>query len=98
MRIDPNISSAENPVDRATVGGTPSSQNRVQDTPSLTSAPEVDAAFGKVNSLKAELECVPDIRQELVKSLQQRIQQGSYDVSNQQIADAMIKDLGMPGK
>ena len=96
MRIDPNISSAANNMVDGAAGKNPASApNRTQDAQSASGASEIDPGFGKINSLKAELEKMPDIRQDLVDSLRQRIGNGSYNVSSDQIADAMIKDIGV---
>jgi negative regulator of flagellin synthesis FlgM len=43
--------------------------------------------------LQAEraLESIPDIRQDMVDSLKQQIQEGTYKVSGEEIADMMIR-------
>jgi flagellar biosynthesis anti-sigma factor FlgM len=48
---------------------------------------------GKVQQLKADLAAVPDVRLERVAALQKAITSGSYNVSSQQIAQAMSSDL-----
>ncbi|MGC9994280.1 MAG: flagellar biosynthesis anti-sigma factor FlgM [Terriglobia bacterium] len=48
---------------------------------------------GKVQQLKADLAAVPDLRQDRVAALQKAITSGSYNVSGQQIAQAMSSDL-----
>ena len=47
----------------------------------------------KVQQLKTELAGLPDSRQERVAALNQAIEQGRYNVSDQQIAQAMSTDL-----
>jgi negative regulator of flagellin synthesis FlgM len=47
----------------------------------------------KVQQLKADLDGLPDLRQERVVALKQAIEDGSYKVSAQQIAQAMSSDL-----
>ncbi len=47
----------------------------------------------KVQQLKADLAAVPDVRQDRVAALQKAITSGSYNVSGQQIAQAMSSDL-----
>jgi flagellar biosynthesis anti-sigma factor FlgM len=47
----------------------------------------------KVQQLKADLGGLPDLRQERVVPLRQAIEEGSYNVSAQQIAQAMSSDL-----
>ena len=48
---------------------------------------------GKVQQLKADLAAVPDVRLERVAALQKAITSGSYNVSGQQIAQAMSSAL-----
>jgi flagellar biosynthesis anti-sigma factor FlgM len=47
----------------------------------------------KVQQLKADLDGLPDLRQNRVVALQQAIEEGSYTVSPQQIAQAMSSEL-----
>jgi flagellar biosynthesis anti-sigma factor FlgM len=47
----------------------------------------------KVQELKADLNGLPDLRQERVVALKQAIDEGSYKVSAEQIAQAMSSDL-----
>ncbi len=56
------------------------------DTASLSSAGE------KVASLKAELQNTPEVRRDRVQALQKAVQQGSYQVTDQQIARAILSD------
>jgi negative regulator of flagellin synthesis FlgM len=60
------------------------------DTASLSSAGQ------RVESLKAELQNTPEVRRDRVQALQKAVQQGSYQVTNQQIANAILSDpLGL---
>jgi len=56
------------------------------DTASLSSAGE------RVASLKAELQNTPEVRRDRVQALQKAVQQGSYQVTDQQIANAILSD------
>jgi flagellar biosynthesis anti-sigma factor FlgM len=47
----------------------------------------------KVQQLKTDLAGLPDVRQERVVALNQAIEQGSYNVSDEQIAQAMSTEL-----
>jgi flagellar biosynthesis anti-sigma factor FlgM len=47
----------------------------------------------KVQQLKAGLDGLPDLRQDRVVALQQAIEEGSYNVSPRQIAQAMSSEL-----
>jgi len=46
-----------------------------------------------VQQLKTDLAALPDLRQDRVAALKQAIEAGSYNVSGQQIAQAMSSDL-----
>jgi flagellar biosynthesis anti-sigma factor FlgM len=56
------------------------------DTASLSSAGE------RVASLKAELQNTPEVRRDRVLALQKAVRQGSYHVTDQQIASAILSD------
>lgn len=47
----------------------------------------------KVQQLKSDLSAVPEVRQDRVAALRSAISSGSYNVSGQQIAQAMSSDL-----
>jgi flagellar biosynthesis anti-sigma factor FlgM len=47
----------------------------------------------KVQQLKANLDGLPDLRQDRVVALRQAIEEGSYHVSSHQIAQAMSSEL-----
>lgn len=47
----------------------------------------------QIESLKAQLQALPDVRQERVQQLQKAVNGGTYQVSNQQIADAIFSEL-----
>ena len=47
----------------------------------------------KVQQLKTDLAGLPEVRQERVVALNQAIGQGSYNVSDEQIAQAMSSEL-----
>jgi len=51
------------------------------------------AGGDKVQQLETNLASLPDIRQDRVASLSQAIKQGSYNVSDQEIAQAMCSEL-----
>jgi flagellar biosynthesis anti-sigma factor FlgM len=93
VKIDPNLGITDaQPLDRvAGSGSAPVTR------PSQASAPDTDQASLssdalKLSNLSAALSNVPEIRQERVASLSQALQNGSYSVTDQQIAQAMIRD------
>ncbi len=47
----------------------------------------------KVQQLKAELTGLPDVRRERVEALKRAVNDGTYQVSNEKIAEAMFRDL-----
>ena len=58
--------------------------------------PESDGASlsnGVVSQLAAKVQQMPDIRQDRVEALRQAVQSGQYQVSDQQIADAIGANL-----
>jgi flagellar biosynthesis anti-sigma factor FlgM len=51
---------------------------------------ELSTSSDAVAALRAQLDCVPDVRQQRVDSLRQMIQAGQFTISPQRIADAML--------
>jgi flagellar biosynthesis anti-sigma factor FlgM len=95
MRIDPNISAAEN-----------SGTNRVTDSPGGTSKNSASAApnqpndtvqlsYGQatVGNLISQIAQVPDIREAQVSALRSAIQSGQYSPSNEHVAGAVVSQL-----
>lgn len=50
-----------------------------------------------LQQLKAQLAGVPDVRQEQVQALRQAVQNGTYEISPQRIANAMLADARLFG-
>ena len=75
-----------------TAGSSPS-QNPAETTALSQDRAQFSVDGGKVQQLKGNLATVPDVRQDRVAALQQAIASGSYNVSGQQIAQAMSSDL-----
>jgi negative regulator of flagellin synthesis FlgM len=75
-------------------GGTTS--NEVSETPDTDGASI--STGSSVSALAAQIKQMPDIRQERVAALRQAVQSGQYQVSDEQIADALHAQLlGTPG-
>jgi flagellar biosynthesis anti-sigma factor FlgM len=94
MRVDGPLSFPEN-VQPPTVGrsGSTAQQGRSAPvTPSQDQA-QFSADNGTIQNLKAALSQVPEIRQDRVDALRQALSSGSYQVSDQQLSDAMGSDL-----
>jgi negative regulator of flagellin synthesis FlgM len=94
MRVDGPIPLPENvqpqKVERARAG---SNQNSTAAVPSSQDQAQLSVSSEKIGQLKATLASVPEIRQERVAPLRQAINDGSYQVSDQQLADAIHSDL-----
>jgi flagellar biosynthesis anti-sigma factor FlgM len=94
MKIDASLAFPE-PVGPQRVGttGTSPSQNEGVSVNLSPDQAQFSVDAGKVQQLNADLAGVPDVRQDRVAALQQAIASGSYNVSGQQIAQAMSSDL-----
>ena len=94
MKIDTPIGFPEH-VGPQRVGTTASSPSQNQGERVGFSPDEVKFSVDgeKVQQLKTDLAGVPDMRQERIAPLRQAIQNGSYKVSDQQIAQAMSSEL-----
>ena len=75
-----------------TTGSSPS-QNQAETAPLSPDRAQFSVDGEKVQQLKGNMEAVPDVRQERVAALQKAIASGNYNVSGQQIAQAMSSDL-----
>jgi flagellar biosynthesis anti-sigma factor FlgM len=67
---------------------TTASAGQAEDTASLSTGSDV------VASLRAQLESVPDVRQDRVQSLREAISQGQFVVSPGQVAAGMLAEAG----
>jgi negative regulator of flagellin synthesis FlgM len=94
MKIDPSLAFLRD-VGPQRVGATGPSPTQNQGERVGLSSDEVQLSVDgeKVQQLKADLNGLPDLRQERVVALKQAIEEGSYKVSAQQIAQAMSSDL-----
>jgi flagellar biosynthesis anti-sigma factor FlgM len=94
MKIDSPLTFPQQ-VEPQRIGTAGSSPGQNQDGTSALSGDlaqfSVDGV--KVQQLKGNLAAVPDVRQDRVAALQHAIASGSYNVSGQQIAQAMSSDL-----
>jgi negative regulator of flagellin synthesis FlgM len=94
MRVDGPFSSPESlPPDQVGRSGSTSQSNR--STPASAGQDEAQLSVDNdtIQSLRASLAQVPEVRQERVAALRQAVSQGSYQVSDQQLGDAMANDL-----
>ena len=57
----------------------------------------ISAEAHQLAGLRATLEQVPEIRHDRVDSLRRALQEGAYEVSDEQIAEALLRDLSGNG-
>jgi flagellar biosynthesis anti-sigma factor FlgM len=103
MRVNPNLGPQDGqPVDRVS-STAPSKQSA--NTQATRSAAGQEAGDQtqlspdalQLSNLSSTLANVPDIRQGRVTQVTQAIHNGSYSVSNEQIAQSMLGDFRMSG-
>lgn len=100
MNIDPKIQitgdAQSEPVQSQRTGDRVSGTSKAaqvlpgsgEDTVSISSTHQ------EVQSLTASLTAVPEVRSQLVSSFRERIQQGQYQPSSNQVADAIAQEYG----
>jgi negative regulator of flagellin synthesis FlgM len=100
MRIDPNQFPGnvqqDNVQQTNTRGAQPSQTSGAPDNAQVDPQDsfQLSGTLGQVQQLKAQLAQTPDVRSERVAALRQQLEQGSYRPTNEQIANAMISELG----
>jgi flagellar biosynthesis anti-sigma factor FlgM len=94
MRVDGALPLPENlqpqKVERSRSG---SNQNQPSAVPSSQDQAQLSVDSGKVDQLKANLAKVPEVRQARVEALRRAVGDGNYQVSDQQLADAIHSEL-----
>jgi flagellar biosynthesis anti-sigma factor FlgM len=94
MKIDAPLSFPENAgLQRVGATGTSPSQNQPAGVGFSPDDVKLSVDGDRIQQLKADLSGSSDVRQERVAALKQAIDQGSYNVSSHQIAQAMASDL-----
>src|ERR1700691_1460318 len=100
MRIDPNqLPGNVQPdnVDQAKKSGTQPSDASASGGHSplgIEDTFQLSGTLGQVQQLKTQLAQTPEVRSDRVAALRQQVQQGTYKPTNEQIANAMISELG----
>jgi flagellar biosynthesis anti-sigma factor FlgM len=94
MKIDASLPLPENagPQRVGTTGSSPS-QNQAEAVGLTPDEAQFSVDGEKVQKLTMDVASVPDIRQDRVAALNRAIEQGSYNVSDQEIAEAMSSEL-----
>jgi len=94
MKIDAPLAFPENNgLQGVGATGTSPSQNQAASVGFSSDEVKLSVDGDKIQQLKAGLSGSSDVRQDRVAALKQAIDQGSYNVSSQQIAHAMASDL-----
>lgn len=94
MRINGPLSPSEN-LQSEKVGSTGSShpQGPAASTQTTQDETQFSADSSRIDQLKAGLSSLPEVRQERVSALRQAIAQGTYQVTDQQLASAMYSEI-----
>jgi len=94
MRVDGPLPSPESlQPQNVSRPGSPTQQNRPAPVDSDQDQAQLSVDNSTMQSLKASLSRMPEVRQERVDALRQAISSGSYQVSDQQLSDAISSDL-----
>jgi flagellar biosynthesis anti-sigma factor FlgM len=94
MRIDAALPLPENqPTTKVASSGSSVPQNNSAPVGSGQDQAQLSADRNTLQNLKAKVAQVPEIRQDRVNTLRAAISSGSYQVSDQQLANAMGSDL-----
>jgi negative regulator of flagellin synthesis FlgM len=100
MKIDPNQYlgnlQSDNVQQTNTRGTQPSQSEEARESGGVDTDDQFQPSptLDQIQRLKAQLAQVPDVRSDRVSALSQKIQQGSYKPTNQQIADSMVSEIG----
>ena len=65
----------------------PQEQQNKADTVALSNAAK------NIQEAQKQLEAIPDVREDKVAQLKEQIENGTYEIDEEQIADKMLKDL-----
>lgn len=98
MRIDGAVPLPENlQTPKTTNAGSPAPQNGTASVGSGQDQAQLSRDSGTVQQLKTMLSQVPEVRQDRVDALRQAIGNGTYQVSDQQLSDAIGSALKIFG-
>jgi flagellar biosynthesis anti-sigma factor FlgM len=94
MRVDAPLSSSENlQPQKVASSGSPTQQNRPAPAASGQDQAQLSVDNQTIQQLQSTLSQVPEVRQERVDALRPAVSNGSYQVSDQQLSDAIGSDL-----
>ena len=98
MRIDGPLPFAESAQsERAQKSGISNNSTRLTPADNRQDQTFLSVDSKHVEQLKATISQLPDIRQERVSAVRGAIENGSFKVSDQQLADSIQADLGVSG-
>ena len=93
MRVDAPLSLPENLQPQKVAGsGSPTQRNRPAAASSNQDQAQLSIDSNTIQQLQATLSGVPEVRQDRVDALRQAISSGNYQVSDQQLSDAIGSD------
>jgi flagellar biosynthesis anti-sigma factor FlgM len=94
MRIDSSVPLSENqPTSQTTSAGTSATQTSSSSIASDQDQAQLSIDTSTIQSLKTLLSQVPEIRQSRVEALRQSVNNNSYQLSDQQLGEAIGSDL-----
>ncbi len=56
---------------------------------------EISEEARQIHNIAAEMEEIPDIREERVQELHQQVQSGNYEVEAEEVAESMLEQIEM---
>jgi negative regulator of flagellin synthesis FlgM len=94
MRVDPRVpSSSDVQTNRVNDAASAPAEKSKRSAPSRQDDNlHLSGSHETVSRLRVELKRVPEVRQERVQSLRDSIQDGRYQINDQQLADAILSD------
>ena len=94
MRVDAALSFPENmQPDKVGQSGSTTQQSRPAAVATGQDQAQLSVDNATIQQLKVKLSQVPEVRQDRVDALRQAVSSGSYQVSDQQLSDAIGSDL-----
>jgi flagellar biosynthesis anti-sigma factor FlgM len=94
MRIDAPLPPPENvQTQQVSHSGSPAQQSPAAAVTSGQDRAQLSVDSGTVQQLKSSLSQLPEVRQDRVDPLRQAVSSGSYQISDQQLSDAIGSDL-----
>lgn len=98
MKIDPNVPLPENISSQRAEQSSSATAPAPSEKETLAPKGALDQArlsvdLERVNQLQTELARLPEARQERVEALQRAMQEGSFQATNEQIADSILSEL-----